>query len=147
MRALEYFLNVTYGCGRLGREVKASEVSVANSIVHEAVAAEALVVGDGVVGAGVEVDQVDHVEDGLQEPQDVLVVADAGVKTREELGEVSVLQQPRQPEEGALDPELDVEQVSREQRQSVVEEPTISDIIPHWGSKSSKDLLFDKSWR
>ena len=76
-------------------------------------------------------DQVDHVEDGLEEPQDVLVVADAGVKTREELGEVSVLQQPRQPEEGALDPELDVEQVSREQRQSVVEEPTISDIIPH----------------
>ena len=92
-------------------------------------------------------DEVDHVEDGLEKPQDVLVVADAGVKTREELGEVSVLQQPRQPEEGALDPELDVEQVGREQRQSVVEEPTISDIIPHWGSKSSKDLLFDKSWR
>ena len=127
---------LTDGGGCLGGKVEASEVGIAGPIVHEAVAAEALVVGDGEVGAGVEVDQVDHIEDGLEEPQDVLVVADAGVKTREELGEVSVLQQPRQPEEGALDPELDVEQVSREQRQSVVEEPTISDIIPHWGSKS-----------
>ena len=108
MRAYKNFLNATYGSGRLGREVKASEVCVANPIVHEAVAAETLVVGDGEVGAGVKVDQVDHVEDGLEEPQDVLVVADAGVKTREELGEVSVLQQPRQSEEGALDPELDV---------------------------------------
>ena len=75
----QYKARLTDGGGCLGRKVEASEVGIAGPIVHEAVAADSFVVGDGEVGAGVEVYEVDHVGEGLEEPQHHLKVTSSGV--------------------------------------------------------------------
>jgi hypothetical protein len=75
-----YFLpSLTYRCGCLRREVEAANVGRAHAVEHELVRAEALVRRDGEIGAGVQVDQVQHVGHRLHQPQPVLQPAGARI--------------------------------------------------------------------
>ena len=80
----------TYRCCCLGGKIEASKVGITYAIIDKAVAANALVVRDGKVGTGVEVDEEEHVEDGFEQPQHVLVVTDLGVHSAEEFSESSI---------------------------------------------------------
>ena len=82
----------TYWCCSFCRKVEASKVGVTNAIIDEAVAADALIVGDGKIGAGIEVDEEEHVEDGLKQPENVLIVTDLGIYSAEEFAKGPVFQ-------------------------------------------------------
>ena len=74
-------------------------------------------------------DEVDHVDDGLEEPEDVLVVANLCVHTGEEFAKVSILEQPGQSDKRVLKAELDVKQICWQQGKGVIHEPSVSNII------------------
>ena len=69
----------TYRSGRFGGKIEAADVGRTHAVKNKLVGAEALVGGDGVVGAGVQVDQVQHVGHRLHQPQQVLQPARARV--------------------------------------------------------------------
>ena len=70
---------LTNGCRCFSGKVETSDVSVSVSIVDELVCLDALVGGDLVVGAGDDVDEVEHLDEGLQHPGRVLQPAGARV--------------------------------------------------------------------
>ena len=70
---------VTYWCCCFGGKVKASDVGIAISVVNELICLDSLICGDPVVGAGNDVDQVEHVNEGLQHPCRILEPAGACV--------------------------------------------------------------------
>ena len=82
----------TYGCCSFCRKVEASKVGVTYAIIDKAVAADALIVGDGKIGAGIEVDEEEHVDDGLEQPKNVLIVTDLGIYSAEEFAKGPVFQ-------------------------------------------------------
>ena len=70
---------LTNGSGCFGGKVEAPEVSVTDAVVDKAVAAHPLVVRDGKVSAGVEMYEVDHVGERLEQSQHHLQVTSSRV--------------------------------------------------------------------
>ena len=58
---------LTYWCCCFRSKIKASEVGVPFSIIDKTVATNPLVVRDGVVSAGIQMDEIDHVGEGLEQ--------------------------------------------------------------------------------
>ncbi len=83
-------------------------VRIALAIVDEGVRPHPFPLGDGVVGAGVDVNQVEHVVDGLDDPQEVRLLQD-GVQPVGELPVGQNFEHPRQPEVGCVDAEDEIE--------------------------------------
>ena len=83
-------------------------VSIAFPIVDKCVSSHTFPLGHGVVGARVEVDQVQHVVDGLDDPQEVGLLQD-GVQAIGEFPVGQDLEQSRQAEKGAVDANQQVE--------------------------------------
>ena len=86
------FFGLTYWCCSFCRKIEASKVGVTYAIIDKAIAAYALIVGDGKIGAGIEVDEEKHVEDGFEQPEYVLIVTDLGIHSGEELAKGPVFQ-------------------------------------------------------
>ena len=76
---------LTDGCCGFGSKVETSEVRISLSIIDKTVASYSLVVGNSKVGAGIQMNEVDHVDDGLHQPQNVLIVSDPSIQPDKEL--------------------------------------------------------------
>ena len=68
MSSVEYrFALLTNGCCCFSGEIETSEVCVPFSIIDKTVATNPLVVGDGVVSTGIQMDEIDHVGECLEQ--------------------------------------------------------------------------------
>ena len=110
----------TYGCCCLCCKIEASKVGVTHAIIDKAVAAYAFVIGDSEVSAGVEVDEEEHVEDGFDQTENVLIVTDLGIHPGEEFAKLPVFQKSRKSDNCILNTELNVKKICRKHCQGVI---------------------------
>ena len=75
--------------------------------------------------------EINHVDDCLEEAENILIVSDSCIKPDEELSEVSIFHQSGKSYKRIVDTEFEIQEVGWHESSHIVPEPSIMHIVPN----------------